>query len=145
MEESKPRTLSLDKPIDSCIINNISPLAPREKNSRLKIFKHNQKKMYQDLGNDLDQIIQKLKNIITLNEEIKNEDDKESEIEIMKYIYRISTVNDEVKKKNQFYENKENKLYYEICEHMYVDDYIDITPDKSQRITYCINCFEEKR
>jgi hypothetical protein len=26
------------------------------------------------------------------------------------------------------------------CEHTFVEDVIDITPDRSQRITYCTNC-----
>jgi len=26
------------------------------------------------------------------------------------------------------------------CDHIFVDDYIDITPDKSERITYCSKC-----
>jgi hypothetical protein len=33
-----------------------------------------------------------------------------------------------------------NQLIYENCEHEFIEDVIDINPDKSQHITYCKNC-----
>lgn len=36
--------------------------------------------------------------------------------------------------------NNINKKINELCEHMWVDDMVDITPDKSIYITYCSKC-----
>ena len=33
-----------------------------------------------------------------------------------------------------------NQKIFELCEHEYIDDMIDITPDRSERITYCNLC-----
>ena len=33
-----------------------------------------------------------------------------------------------------------NELIFNNCEHTFVEDVIDITPDKSQNITYCTIC-----
>ena len=32
------------------------------------------------------------------------------------------------------------KEYQESCSHVFIDDLIDITPDKSKMITYCAHC-----
>lgn len=40
----------------------------------------------------------------------------------------------------EFTINQLNKLISLHCEHIFVDDYIDITPDTSERITYCSKC-----
>lgn len=32
------------------------------------------------------------------------------------------------------------KIICSICQHTFVEDMIDITPDKSQKITYCTKC-----
>jgi hypothetical protein len=32
-----------------------------------------------------------------------------------------------------------------ICQHEWVDDYIDISPELSQRICYCVNCETTKK
>lgn len=36
--------------------------------------------------------------------------------------------------------NNINKKINELCEHIWIDDMIDITPDKSIYITYCTKC-----
>jgi hypothetical protein len=36
--------------------------------------------------------------------------------------------------------NQLNKFICLHCEHIFIDDYIDITPDRSERITYCSKC-----
>ena len=45
--------------------------------------------------------------------------------------------------KNQLIKLK-NQIYY-ICEHEWIEDYIDITPDKSKKIIYCHSCLLTKR
>lgn len=37
----------------------------------------------------------------------------------------------------------ERKIY-KLCEHNYIDDYIDINPERSQKITYCTICEHAK-
>jgi hypothetical protein len=45
-----------------------------------------------------------------------------------------------VEKISILFNSIEQKLHSE-CIHDYVDDYIDITPEKSQKITYCKSCW----
>jgi hypothetical protein len=41
--------------------------------------------------------------------------------------------------------NNCDNLLYNICEHDFVEDYIDITPDRSDKIIYCSICELSKR
>jgi hypothetical protein len=38
--------------------------------------------------------------------------------------------------------NNGDKNISKICNHYYIVDYIDITPDRGQNIKYCTKCFE---
>ena len=40
----------------------------------------------------------------------------------------------------KLYENIINSQIIDYCHHEKVDDYIDISPELSQKITYCIKC-----
>jgi hypothetical protein len=70
--------------------------------------------------------------------------------EIMNSYEEISSYNDDYliqynKYKNEVYEIKYlianvNNSICETCEHIFVEDEIDITPDKSQKIEYCKIC-----
>lgn len=70
------------------------------------------------------------------------------EIEIDDY-YNIICYN-YVKKQMKDYEKKITEIDTKIneidkfislhCDHIFVDDYIDINPDRSERITYCSKC-----
>ena len=35
--------------------------------------------------------------------------------------------------------------YQKLCEHVFIEDLIDITPDKSKTIKYCAHCFLEDK
>jgi hypothetical protein len=43
-------------------------------------------------------------------------------------------------KKTCFYNKDNNNNNKDNCEHQFVKDLIDINPDKSKEITYCILC-----
>jgi len=58
------------------------------------------------------------------------------------YDYILEQIKDYEKKINEteININQLNKLISLHCEHIFVDDYIDITPDTSERVTYCTKC-----
>ena len=35
--------------------------------------------------------------------------------------------------------------YQSICNHVFIEDLIDLTPDTSKTITYCVHCLLEKK
>ena len=39
-------------------------------------------------------------------------------------------------------ENRNNNNKKDLCEHKFIVDYIDITPERSERIIYCTKCEE---
>ena len=39
----------------------------------------------------------------------------------------------------------ELKQYQSICNHIFIEDLIDLTPDTSKTITYCVHCLLEKK
>ena len=39
----------------------------------------------------------------------------------------------------------ELKQYQSLCNHIFIDDLIDLTPDTSKTITYCVHCLLEKK
>ena len=90
--------------------------------------------------NSFDELLDKLDNI--LNSDTSN---------IAKIIHEIVQIN-EIKltyicKKDTIEKdiiNCDNQIY-KCCEHEFVEDYIDVTPDISKKITYCTICELSKR
>jgi|LauGreSuBDMM15SN_2_FD.fasta_scaffold1371076_1 hypothetical protein len=39
----------------------------------------------------------------------------------------------------------ELQQYQSICNHVFIEDLIDLTPDTSKTITYCVHCLLEKK
>jgi hypothetical protein len=88
------------------------------------------KKKYQNILNNINEIIYTYNEIKSAN--IQNK------------------LNDDLTKEIQYYEEKYkelsnsilyiNSIIYKECQHNYIDDVIDITPELSQRITYCTLC-----
>ena len=143
MEGTLERKLSLDVPIDGCIFENLSPMAPREKVSRLKYLKKTKNYLLTNVEYNISNAIQNINDLIKLNLEFENEQEKESEVELLKYKFRLTNLKENIVKK-QTLEYVNNISDLNLCDHQYVNDYIDITPEKSQRICYCIHCFESK-
>jgi len=75
---------------------------------------------------------------------IKNEDENKQEIEIiirdMQVLQMKKTIHDyEIKRLVSL--KKYLKIHIQnICQHEFCEDEIDITPERSQKITYCVNC-----
>ena len=86
---------------------------------------------------------EKLQSILSHLNEIK---DTYGEIEIDDYTISYDYVKKQMKeygKKIIEIEtdiNEINKCISLHCDHIFVDDYIDINPDTSERITYCSKC-----
>uniref|UniRef100_A0A6C0IDT0 DksA C4-type domain-containing protein n=1 Tax=viral metagenome TaxID=1070528 RepID=A0A6C0IDT0_9ZZZZ len=89
------------------------------------------------LKNKYQNILNNINEIIYIYNEIKN--------------YNIqNNLNDTITEEIQYYEEKYkelsnsilyiNSIIYKECQHNYIDDEIDITPELSQRITYCTLC-----
>ncbi len=36
--------------------------------------------------------------------------------------------------------NVRNGFFYSMCKHEFIDDCVDICPESSKKITYCVNC-----
>lgn len=89
------------------------------------------------LKNKYQGILSNLKEIIDTYKEVK-------------IVYIQNNIYDKVTDEIQFYEEKYKEMSNNIsyiksiitkeCKHNYVDDVIDITPELSQRITYCTIC-----
>ena len=46
-------------------------------------------------------------------------------------------------KTEQYNNLRQLREYQSLCNHDFVDDLIDLTPDKSKLITYCVHCLFE--
>ena len=89
------------------------------------------------LKNKYQNILNNINEIIYIYNEIKNANIQ-------------NNLNDTITEEIQYYEEKCKELSNSIlyinsiitkeCQHNYIDDVIDITPDVSQRITYCTLC-----
>ena len=71
-----------------------------------------------------------------------------NEIKIIHYnnknVIGLKNVNKEIDEINETLFNL-NKIIYLNCEHNFVDDLIDITPDTSKHVTYCTVCEYTKK
>lgn len=61
-----------------------------------------------------------------------------------KNVIGLKNVNKEIDEINETLFNL-NKIIYLNCEHNFVDDLIDITPDTSKHVTYCTVCEYTKK
>lgn len=59
--------------------------------------------------------------------------------ELLKSFYELTNDNEIM----NIYNNIEEYIKLN-CNHHYIEDYIDLTPDKSMKIHYCTNCFKNK-
>ena len=94
------------------------------------------KDKYELIRINLDEIIEQYELIldITTAEELEYED-----YEIFKPKYNKIFFIREREKINKLI-NECNKKIQELCQHNFIDDLIDITPDKSKYIRYCSFC-----
>ena len=85
-----------------------------------------------------DNIINYLKGIINEKELLLNE-----EVKLKNEHVNLSYGINEYKNDIIFYielRNNNEKKIYDSCKHIFEDDYIDITPERSEKITYCSIC-----
>ena len=84
----------------------------------------------------------RLEKILSYLYEIKSTYNEIERRHYINYEYIEDEINDYDKKINNLEEIIKylNELICNNCEHTFVDDLIDITPDKSQNITYCTIC-----
>ena len=90
-----------------------------------------------------DNVINFLKEINYENELFLNETLKLDINDVRKYNIDLSNHIEEYKFDLKFFielRNDNEKKIYELCEHDFEDDYIDITPERSEKITYCVIC-----
>lgn len=56
----------------------------------------------------------------------------------------LQEYNDKKKEQQELIELYKDRIY-NLCHHNFEEDYIDITPERSQNITYCTICESNKR
>jgi len=56
----------------------------------------------------------------------------------------VMLLKDELETKQELLKKIENVIYKN-CEHNWIDDWIDIDPDTSKHIIYCLHCELQKR
>lgn len=94
----------------------------------------------EELKKKYNQIIFSLNDIINVYEEII---EKSNGIQnIINVLYLKTLKDDYISKKDLLIYEKNNILnnIQNLCEHDFIDDTIDIDPDRSKTITYCIIC-----
>jgi predicted DNA-binding protein (UPF0278 family) len=74
---------------------------------------------------------------LTEREEITFKYHKEDDINFLK---KTKEEYEEKIKQIHFFKDYVNKRIVEICNHEFVNDLIDISPDKSKQIEYCTHC-----
>jgi len=95
--------------------------------------------------NSYDKIIKELDYIISALEEIDVYKEEEEESQTNPYIILDNQSHDKVffssrKQHMQLLRDTYNKKIEEMCNHTFIKDTIDITPDRSQNIKYCSIC-----
>jgi len=92
-----------------------------------------------------DKIISDLENIISIFEEIDEFANEENDL----LTTTDSVISNQSENKTFFYEKKEhirilralcNMKIFKMCNHDFIEDTIDIDPDRSQNIRYCKIC-----
>jgi hypothetical protein len=85
-------------------------------------------------------ILQNLNEISSIYEEIINNDNINNEIMLENsYIREMNLYKSQIINVEFLLENISNKIK-NTCQHNFVEDLIDINPDKSIHITYCTKC-----
>lgn len=99
----------------------------------------NSKKIYRNLSYNLKQIIELYSEFIELTE---NEEDmcNYNKDEDIKTLLTIKNNYEDKLREITFFKGFVTNKIYELCEHDFVQDTIDITPDSSKEITYCSLC-----
>lgn len=99
----------------------------------------NSKKIYRNLSYNLKQIIELYSEFIELTE---NEEDicNYNKDEDIKTLLTIKNNYEDKLREITFFKGFVTNKIYESCEHDFVQDTIDITPDSSKEITYCSLC-----
>ena len=95
--------------------------------------------------NSYDKIIKELDYIISVIEEIDEYKQKEEESQTNPDIILANQTHDKLffssrKQHMQLLRDTYNKIIEEICNHTFIKDTIDISPDISQNISYCSIC-----
>jgi hypothetical protein len=105
------------------------------------------KEGYENIIQHLDSIIHIYKDIEDITTdflEFQNEESKESAkfVDVMLDPQKQINIQCFIDKRNYISQMKLrcNKKIYELCVHNFVEDSIDITPDRSQNIRYCSIC-----
>jgi hypothetical protein len=91
-------------------------------------------KEMQDSNDRLSELCLHLKN---LNEKKKTASDNDLEILMDEIILLEISIESE---KVRYYNLQQFREYQLSCDHTFVDDLIDISPDKSKVVKYCSNC-----
>jgi hypothetical protein len=112
-----------------------------------------EREILEDIKNTTDDLIVSLydtkKNISIINAKIKSIDNTYFEEKTnvhteYSFIYNINSLTDLIADLKQFKYNVEKNLE-NICNHDWITDYIDITPDRSRKICYCSKCEISKK
>ena len=97
------------------------------------------KKIYKHIEYHLKDIISLYDEFIELteNEEITNNYNKDEDVRFLK---QTKCEYNEKIRQIHFFKDYLNKKIIDMCNHNFVKDSIDISPDKSQNIEYCTRC-----
>jgi len=91
---------------------------------------------YENITNQIDQILTYYK-LFNTNKLINCVlEEKILEVNNKEFINNLEINQKSFNKIKQDYKNK----LYELCNHNFITDYIDINSEKSQHIFYCVNC-----
>jgi len=108
--------------------------------------------IYTDLTNNIEHIKRSKNNLIKINNNIKHLNNNYFETNFdYQLINEYINISDSVEKYHKLLNNLNNKLYYIkhkiniICDHEWVNDIIDIDPDCSRYICYCVKCDVTKK
>lgn len=84
-----------------------------------------------------EKILSNLNEILEVYYDIQLDND-----DTISYDYILQQIKDYEKKidETEININQLNKFISLHCDHVFIDDYIDINPDRSERITYCSKC-----
>jgi hypothetical protein len=88
----------------------------------------------------LEEIIHIYDGLITLTKNQRENQDLYNKDDDTRLYTNINTIYREHLRKTNFFIKSLKKLASSVCEHKYVEDLIDITPDKSKCIQYCQFC-----
>jgi len=88
----------------------------------------------------LEEIIHTYDGLITLTKNQTENQDVYNKNDDARLYTNINTMYREHLRKTKFFIKSLNRLASSVCKHNYIDDLIDITPDKSKYIQYCQIC-----